>query len=69
MEEQTWGVRDKQGEWTPNPLPEPGPVFTLSWTPKKVLAYLFAPESFLWPFNLLYALMAVVMWRRSICGT
>ena len=63
MEEQSWGVRDKQGEWKPDPLPEPGPVFSLPWNLKKVLTYLFAPEGFLWPFNLLYALMAVAVWR------
>ena len=27
-----------------------------------ILKYLFAPEGFLWPYNLFYALLAVVSW-------
>jgi sterol desaturase/sphingolipid hydroxylase (fatty acid hydroxylase superfamily) len=54
--------RDAQGEWTPDALPEPAPIF--AWPPRvrKSLSWLFAPEGFLWPYNLLYALMAVVAW-------
>ncbi|MCK5673454.1 MAG: sterol desaturase family protein [Spirochaetales bacterium] len=57
-----WEERDKRGEWEPNPLPEPGVLF--SWPPKpiKSFKYLFAPEGFLWPYNLIYGLLAVLAW-------
>ena len=57
-----WGERDKRGEWIPDPLPEPGPLFSRPWKIVKIIKYLFAPESFLWPINLLYALLAIVSW-------
>jgi len=43
-------------------LPEPGVLF--SWPPKPVKSFkfLFAPEGFLWPYNLIYALLAVFAW-------
>lgn len=62
MSELDWGVRDKRGEWTPDPLPEPGPLFRWPLKPGKIIKWLFAPESFLWPYNLLYAGLAVVSW-------
>lgn len=62
MSDAEWGKRDKRGEWTPNPLPEPGPLFQWPLRPKKIAKYLFAPESFLWPFNLFYALLAIGAW-------
>ena len=62
MPELDWGVRDKRGEWTPDPLPEPGLLFRWPLKPGKIIKWLFAPESFLWPYNLLYAGLAVVSW-------
>ena len=62
MAETDWGARDSRGEWRPAELPRPSPLFQLPWRPKAVARYLFAPESFLWPYNSLYALLAVVSW-------
>lgn len=39
-----------------------GPLFQWPLQPIKILKYLFAPQGFLWPFNLLYALLAVACW-------
>jgi len=62
MSETEWGVRDARGEWQPAELPKPSPMFRLPWRVWDVIKWLFAPESFLWPYNLLYALMAVAAW-------
>ncbi len=62
MSELEWGKRDIRGQWTPDPLPEPGPLFQWPLRLRKIVKYLFAPESFLWPFNLFYALLAIGAW-------
>jgi sterol desaturase/sphingolipid hydroxylase (fatty acid hydroxylase superfamily) len=62
MAETDWGKRDSRGEWQPDPLPKPSPLFRRPWQISSVLKYLFAPEGFLWPFNLFFALLAVVSW-------
>jgi sterol desaturase/sphingolipid hydroxylase (fatty acid hydroxylase superfamily) len=62
MADVEWGERDKRGEWVPDPLPETGPLFTRPWKPLKILKYFFALDGFLWPINLVYALLAVVSW-------
>ena len=49
MSELEWGKRDIRGQWTPDPLPEPGPLFQWPLRLIKIAKYLFAPESFLWP--------------------
>ena len=62
MADATWGKRDARGEWQPDELPKPSPVFRRPWKPWDILKYFFGPEGFLWPYNLLYALMAVATW-------
>ncbi len=62
MSELEWGKRDIRGQWTPDPLPEPGPLFQWPLRLRKIVKYLFATESFLWPFNLFYALLAIGAW-------
>ncbi len=57
-----WGKRDARGEWRPDELPKPSPIFRRPWKLFDVLKYLFAPEGFFSPYNLLYALLAVVSW-------
>jgi sterol desaturase/sphingolipid hydroxylase (fatty acid hydroxylase superfamily) len=58
-----WGERDARGEWQPDALPEPSPLFSLPWKPLKVLKYLFGPVGLLWPYNLIVALLALISWR------
>jgi sterol desaturase/sphingolipid hydroxylase (fatty acid hydroxylase superfamily) len=62
MADTAWGRRDARGEWQPDRLPVPSPIFTWPWSPIKILKYLFAPQGFLWPYNLVVALIAVVSW-------
>jgi sterol desaturase/sphingolipid hydroxylase (fatty acid hydroxylase superfamily) len=57
-----WGKRDARGEWQPDALPQPSPLFRLPWKPVEIFKYLFAPEGFFCPYNLLYALLAVASW-------
>ncbi len=62
MPDESWGERDSRGEWVPDPLPQPSPLFSWPWKPLKVLKYFFAPVGFLWPYNLTVALLAIVSW-------
>jgi sterol desaturase/sphingolipid hydroxylase (fatty acid hydroxylase superfamily) len=62
MEGMPWGKRDARGEWQPDILPQPSPLFTWPWKPAKVLKYLFGPVGLLWPYNLAVALLAIVAW-------
>jgi sterol desaturase/sphingolipid hydroxylase (fatty acid hydroxylase superfamily) len=55
-------VRDDRGEWRPEALPRPGLLFQLPLRPAALLRYFLAPEGFLWPYNLLVALVAVASW-------
>ena len=62
MAAKDWGKRDARGEWQPGVLPKPGPLFSLPWKPLSILKYLFAWEGFFWPYNLLYAALAIISW-------
>jgi sterol desaturase/sphingolipid hydroxylase (fatty acid hydroxylase superfamily) len=62
MADADWGTRDSRGEWQPAELPKPSPLFRTPWRPWDVLKYLFAPEGFFCPYNLIYAGLAVVAW-------
>ena len=57
-----WGKRDSRGEWQPPELPKPSPLFSLPWRPWEITKYLFGPQGFFLPYNLFYALLAVVTW-------
>ena len=59
MDEVAWGARDARGEWKPEQLPVPSPIFSRPWKPLAILKYLFAPGGFIWPYNLAVALLAV----------
>ena len=62
MADAQWGKRDARGEWQPENPPLPSPIFSAPWKPRDILKYLFAPEGFLWPINLVLAGVAVVSW-------
>ena len=62
MADIVWGSRDKRGEWQPDDLPQPSPLFRWPIKPVSIIKYLFAPQGFLWPYNLLYALIALISW-------
>lgn len=62
MVEKDWGKRDARGEWQPDRLPEPSPLFRLPWKPLAVLKWLFGWQGFFLPYNLFYGLLAVICW-------
>jgi sterol desaturase/sphingolipid hydroxylase (fatty acid hydroxylase superfamily) len=62
MAEADWGTRDTRGEWRPEVLPKPGVLFDWPPRPAAIARYLFAPEGFLWPYNLLVFLIALASW-------
>lgn len=59
MDDLIHGHRNKRGDWTPNDPLVPPPVFTLPPRPWALLKWL--PHYFL-PWNLLFAVSAVVWW-------
>jgi sterol desaturase/sphingolipid hydroxylase (fatty acid hydroxylase superfamily) len=56
------GQRDKWGEWHPPALIEPPPVFVWPPKPAKFLKWLFGFPGYLWPWNSLYAAIALFTW-------
>ncbi len=62
MAEKDWGRRDSRGEWQPDKLPQPSPLFRLPWKPLEVLKWLFGWQGLFLPYNLFYGLLAVVCW-------
>ncbi len=62
MADTEWGKRDSRGEWVPDPLPKPSPLFGWPFNLSRIATYLFAPEGFLWPVNLVLVVLAVVSW-------
>ena len=52
-------IRDAKGEWRPSPLPVPSPFTNGPWKPALLLKHLWGV---IWPYNLLYAAMALVCW-------
>ena len=62
MPDIAWGDRDKRGEWQPETLPEPSPLFQWPLRIVKLVKYFFAPQGFLWPINLMVALISIGVW-------
>jgi sterol desaturase/sphingolipid hydroxylase (fatty acid hydroxylase superfamily) len=52
-------TRTAKGEWLPNPLPYPSPLFYGPWRPLGLLKSLW---NVIWPYNLFYAALAYVCW-------
>jgi len=59
MSDQPWGDRDSRGEWQPSRLPKPGALFGWPWKPLKALKNLWDN---LWPHNLIYMTLAILVW-------
>lgn len=57
-----WGTRDKRGEWQPEVLPEPSPLFQWPLRLGRILKHFFGLQGFLWPINLFVAGLAVGVW-------
>lgn len=62
MDDALYGRRDKRGDWKPFQRITYPAVFTLPPEPCGVLKWLFGADGYLWPWNTLYAVLAVVTW-------
>ena len=55
-------IRDSRGEWQPENLPSPTPLFRLPPKPLLILKYLFGPDGLILPWNALYLGLGVLSW-------
>ena len=62
MGQETAEIRDGRGEWQPEELPEPSPLFRWPPRPRVILKYLFAFGGLLFPYNALYLGIGVLAW-------
>lgn len=60
MDDLNYGKRDKRGHWVPDGRLEPAPLFV--WPPNLIALLKWLPSYFL-PWNLLFAVSAVLYWR------
>ncbi len=56
------GARDKSGQWQPLQLPKPAPVFSWPPRPKEAFKWLFGFPGYLWPWNMMYMVLAIGTW-------
>lgn len=63
MDDLAFGTRDKRGNWTPSGKLEPAPLFSLPFNLMTLLRWL--PSYFL-PWNLMFALSAVLYWHYVV---
>ena len=55
-------VRDRRGDWKPPSTIKSPPLFRLPFKPLAVLKWIFAWPGYLLPWNLLYAVVAILTW-------
>ncbi len=63
MDESKYGKRDKRGHWAPDARISYGPFF--SWPPqaKVLFKWLFGFPGYFLPWNVLYAVLAILIWQ------
>ena len=59
MDDKNFGMRDKRGDWAPNKLLKPAPIWLFPPQPKKILAWI--PAFFL-PYNVLFMISSIIYW-------
>lgn len=62
MDDSEYGSVDNRGYWRPNERISYGPTFVWPPQPKAFLKWFFAFPGYLLPWNVLYAVFAVVIW-------
>ena len=62
MDESQYGAEDSRGFWIPKKLISYGPVFTWPPDPKALFKFFFGYPGYFLPTNVLYALLAVLVW-------
>ncbi len=63
MDDSKYGTRDKQGDWAPNALLKPAPIWLFPPQPKKILAWV---PAFFFPYNVLFMISALVYWYAAV---
>ncbi len=63
MDNSSFGVRDKRGDWIPKKLLEPAPIWSYPPQPKKILAWL---PAYFFPYNMLFMISALIYWYTLI---
>ena len=62
MDDSAFGTRDQRGDWRPaKPIVYP-PVFVWPPRPGKFLKWFFGFPGYIWPWNLLYGVIGVLVW-------
>jgi len=62
LDDNTLGKRDNRGNWAPNERVSYGPFFTWPIRPVVLLKWFFGYPGYLFPWNVLYAVGAVLIW-------
>ena len=62
MDDAKYGVEDSRGYWTPKEPVSYGPFFDWPPRPRALLKWFFGFPGYLLPWNLLYAVAAVLIW-------
>ena len=62
MSEVIAGTRDSRGEWQPEERPETAPIWAWPPRPREALKWMFGYPGYLWPWNVLFCLIAVATW-------
>lgn len=62
MDDSAFGHDDKRGNWTPKTPISYGPAFAWPPQPKALVKWLFAFPGYFLPWNVLYAVAAVLIW-------
>ncbi|MDG2406296.1 MAG: sterol desaturase family protein [Paracoccaceae bacterium] len=63
MDETKYGRRNKRGDWVPHKLLEPAPIWLFPPQPRKILSWI---PGFLFPYNVLFMVSAVVYWYAIV---
>ncbi len=62
MDESRYGTDDKRGNWAPNKPISYGPAFAWPPQPQALLKWLFGFPGYFLPWNVFYAVLAVLIW-------
>ena len=63
MDDKAFGTEDSRGFWTPKTPVSYGPAFDWPPRPKALLKWLFGFPGYFLPWNVLYAIAAVLIWQ------
>ncbi len=63
MDDSKFGVRNEKGDWAPNKLLKPAPIWLFPPEPKKILAWL---PAFFFPYNVFFMISALAYWYAVI---